>query len=85
MPVPILFFKLSARKLSVIDALGEPSTFEKELAGPLVAFYSEWIFFFFSSNGHKIGKTFDQGHIFQVTYHLELFSSFYFGLSNTLP
>ena len=77
MPVPILFFKLSARKLSVIDALGEPSTFGKELAGPLVAFYS--------SNGHKIGKTFDQGHIFQVTYQLELFSSFYFGLSNTLP
>lgn len=50
MPVPILFFKLSARKLSVIDALGEPSTFGKELAGPLVAFYSEWIFFF-----HQMG------------------------------
>lgn len=64
--------------------LGELSTFGKELAGPLVAFCSEWNFFFFIQWTQDRKDLLIKG-IFFVTYQLELFYSSDFGLSNTLP
>lgn len=55
--------------------LGELSTFGKELSGPLVAFYSEWKFFFHPLDIRK-ERSSDQGHIFQITYQLGLLFSF---------
>ena len=77
-------FKWSARKLSVTDAFRGTVHIWKRTGWAISGILFK-MDFFFSSNGHKIGKIFWSRHIFQVNYQFELFSSFYFGLSNTLP
>lgn len=61
--------------------LGELSTFGKELAGPLVAFYSEWKYFFFSPKDKK--ERSDQGEKFPNNPSLRI-TFLFLGLSNML-
>lgn len=79
-PVPTLFSFTECQETKCnCMSLGELYTFGKELARPLVAFYSEWKYFFYP----KEERSFDQGTYFPNNLSLRIVFLF-LGLSNKL-